>query len=311
VIRFGPAGFDYKDWVGPLYPKPLPSRFDRLAFLSDYFDTVEINSSFYGPPKPQTAAAWVERVGHNPRFRFTAKLWRRFTHEREQAWTDEEVDQARVGFGALAERGRLGAVLLQFPWSFKRTDSNEEWLHDVITAFGEFPLVLEVRHLSWAAADLRTTLLERGVGIVNIDQPLFTSSIKPGAQVTSATGYVRLHGRNYRDWFRDKAGRNERYDYLYSAQELEPWAERILEIEANPRTKETYVVTNNHHLGKAPANSLMLQSLVERRLVPAPELLVRAYAGVLAPFAKVSPSSGGRPRASVDPLAARSPERGP
>ncbi|HET9751613.1 MAG TPA: DUF72 domain-containing protein, partial [Myxococcales bacterium] len=85
MIRFGPAGWDYPDWAGKVYPKPRPRGFDPLRFIAGYFQTVEINSTFYRPPSPAVARAWSERVQERPDFRFTAKLWRRFTHERTVA----------------------------------------------------------------------------------------------------------------------------------------------------------------------------------------------------------------------------------
>ncbi len=112
VIRFGPAGFLYKDWEGVVYPAPRPKGFDHLAYIAGYFDTVEINSSFYGAPTSKTAASWVSRVDEFPDFRFTAKLWRRFTHERKTAWTKSDVSEVRKGFDVLKKGDKLGAVLL-------------------------------------------------------------------------------------------------------------------------------------------------------------------------------------------------------
>src|SRR6476469_7745749 len=131
TIRFGPAGFLYKDWQGIVYPEPKPAHFDQLRYIARFFDTVEINSSYYGPPLPRTTGAWVKRVEENTDFRFTAKLWKRFTHERTRAWTTAEVDQVKQGFDVLMDSGKLGAVLLQFPWSFKRNEQTKEWLGDV------------------------------------------------------------------------------------------------------------------------------------------------------------------------------------
>ena len=104
------------------------------------------------------------------------------------------------------------------------------WLGDVVSAFREFPLVVEIRHESWNVAHFYESLAEMGVGFVNIDQPLFRKSIKPSAAVTSAIGYVRVHGRNYKEWFRESANVRERYDYLYSPDELAPWASRVEQI---------------------------------------------------------------------------------
>jgi uncharacterized protein YecE (DUF72 family) len=275
----------YKDWEGIVYPRPKPRGFDQLRYIAEFFDTVEINSSYYGPPVARTASSWVQRVEDYKNFRFTAKLWKRFTHERAKAWTTAEVDQVRAGFDVLMDSGHLGAVLLQFPWSFKRTEENREWLGDVVRAFRQYPLVAEVRHSSWLVPDFLRSLGESGVGFVNIDQPLYHDSIGPTAHATAHVGYVRVHGRNYKDWFRDKAPVEQRYNYLYPAGELMPWAERAREIASDPATREVYVITNNHYKGKAVANALMLKSMVTGQRVPAPEGVVEAYGDVLADFA--------------------------
>ena len=286
MIRFGPAGWSYKDWAGIVYPAPKPSGFDPLQYLAGFFDTIEINSTFYHPARASSAKKWLDRIADNPEFRFTAKLWKRFTHEREEAWSPDDVGQVRAAFDPLLEADRLGAVLLQFPWSFRRTDENREWLDDVTHAFREFPLVLEVRHESWNIPEFYRELGERGIGFVNIDQPLFDNSIEPSARATASVGYIRVHGRNYGDWFRKGAAPEARYDYLYRAEELQPWAERAQEVAAESRTEDVYVVTNNHFQGKGITNALMLQSMVEGRKVPAPPGLFGEYGEVLEPFAE-------------------------
>lgn len=282
MIRFGVAGWDYQDWWGKVYPAERPRGFDPLAYLTRYFDTIEINSTFYRPATARSAAGWAKRAARNPDFKFTAKLWQRFTHQRETAWTADEVTLAQEGLKPLADAGRLGCVLAQFPWSFKRTDAAREWLDDVLRAFAAFPLAVEVRHSSWNVPEFYASLAERGVGAVNIDQPVFKHSIKPGAQVTAGLGYVRLHGRNYENWFRDDAEPHERYDYLYSANELEPWLERIHEVAA--RARETYVITNNHYAGQGATNAAMLRKLYGEGEVEVPPDLEASYRSVLKPL---------------------------
>jgi len=98
-----------------VYPKPKPRGFDELSYIAGFFDTVEINTSFYGPPRPEVSQAWVERVAANPVFRFTAKLWKGFTHDRNATAEDERL--FRNGMEPLIESGRLGSILVQFPWS--------------------------------------------------------------------------------------------------------------------------------------------------------------------------------------------------
>ncbi len=286
MIRFGPAGWDYKDWAGIVYPRPAPPGFDPLAYLARTFDTVEVNSTHYRPMPASVAQGWSERVHANPRFRFTAKLLRRFTHERETAFSADEVREVRAAFEALAESGRLGAVLLQFPWSFRNDEANREWLFDVASALEGLPRVVEVRHASWNVPELYEALAERGIGFVNIDQPLFRHSIRPSAIATSPVGYVRVHGRNFRDWFRKDAGRDARYDYLYGAEELWPWAARAQQLQ--DQASEIYVVTNNHFRGQSVANAAMLQSMVRGRKVEVPAPLLERYREVLAPFAEAA-----------------------
>jgi uncharacterized protein YecE (DUF72 family) len=289
-IRVGPAGWIYADWKGIVYPKPAPKGFDPLVYLAHYFDTIEINSSFYRPPRPETVRTWVERVRPHERFLFTGKLWRRFTHEREQLFTQAEVAEAGDPFKVLHDAGKLGAVLLQFPWSFRRTDANAS---GSTTSYGPevFPLVVEIRHESRNVPDFYTELAERRIGFVNIDQPLFKQSIKPSTIATAPVGYVRVHGRNYRDWFRKDAGPAARYDYLYSAEELKPWVKRVEEVAKS--TRETYVVTNNHYLGKGPTNALMFRSMLTKAKVPGPPDLFHTFATELESYAEpVSPPSG-------------------
>ena len=287
-IRFGPAGWDYPDWAGTVYPKPKPKKFDPLRYLADFFETIEINSTYYGPATAATARSWAGRVSHCPDFRFALKLWKRFTHERSTAFARDEVDAVRAGLDPIAEAGKLGAVLLQFPWSFRNQEANREWLRDVAEAFRAYPLVVEIRHESWNEPGFYAELAERGLGFVNVDQPLFHDSIRPSARATSSVGYVRVHGRNYRDWFRKAAGRDERYDYLYSAKELQPWAERTRELADDPNVAEVYVVNNNHFRGQAAANAAMLKSQVTGERVVVPPRLLETYPEVLAPFVRVS-----------------------
>ncbi len=275
MIHFGPAGWHYKDWAGIVYPDPKPKDFDPLAFLARYFTTIEINSTYYRPAAATTARKWVARVEGYPKFCFTAKLWKRFTHERGTAWSASEAREVRAGMDPLHEAGKLGAVLLQFPWSFRRTDENREWLDDLSRTFSRYPLVLEVRHESWNTPEFYQELAERSIGFVNIDQPLFHKSIRPSATVTSRVGYIRVHGRNYKEWFRKNAGVEARYDYLYSKKELEPWAERAKEDASE--ASDTYVVTNNHYKGQAAANALMLKALVEKKPASSPPELFEHF----------------------------------
>jgi uncharacterized protein YecE (DUF72 family) len=283
-IHVGTAGWSYADWEGVLYPKPHPRGFDPLEYLSRYVDVVEVNSTFYRPVDADVARRWIDRVADAPHFSFTAKLFRRFTHERGTAFTRSEVAEVVRGFQPLHNAGKLGAVLLQFPWSFRRNDDNRIWLDDVTRAFDEFPLVVEVRHESWSVPEFYEELAERSIGFVNIDQPLFKNSIKPSATATAPVGYVRIHGRNYHEWFRKDAGVEARYDYLYPPSELQPWAERTAQV-AEAGADEVYTIANNHYRAQAAVNAIQLKSMIVDEPVPAPDTLYAAYEDELAPWA--------------------------
>lgn len=287
MTRIGPAGWAYKDWWGIVYPSPKPRGFHELTLLSAYFDTIEINVSFYRPITAKTAVAWLDKIQQNTNFRFTAKLWRGFTHDRNATEADE--CEFKTGLVPLLEADRLGPLLLQFPWSFRNTPENRDYVSRLRARFFEYPLVLEVRHASWSEPGVLDLLEQLDLGLCNIDQPLFKRSLKPSGLATSAIGYVRLHGRNYKSWFTENKHVGERYDYLYSVTELEPWLNRIKAVEHG--TKDTYVVTNNHYLGKAVVNGLEISSILKGKPVSAPPSLVEHYPE-LQEFTNREPDSG-------------------
>jgi uncharacterized protein YecE (DUF72 family) len=274
-LYVGPAGWSYPDWKKILYPDPRPKDFHEATFLSEFFDTIEINTSFYHPMQPAHAEQWIERISANPRFLFTAKLWRKFTHE--DSTTDVDVAIASDGLNVLQRANRLGAVLLQFPFSFHHTPETLNRLKKLLDQFQSFPLVVEVRHASWAKKEFYEFLHQRGVGFCNIDQPVIGRSIKPSERVTSPIGYIRLHGRRYDTWFTDDPASppSERYNYLYSEAELEPWAERIEHVSES--AGKTFVVTNNHFQAKGIVNALQLMNLLTGAKVKIPEPLRSHY----------------------------------
>jgi uncharacterized protein YecE (DUF72 family) len=257
-----------------VYPARPGSKFDPLEYLASYFDTIEINSSFYRPPAASSSKAWAKRVTHNRNFKFTAKLYQRFTHDRGQA-TAEDEKIFREGIDPLVEAGKFGALLLQFPWSFRNTEEERDYLSGLLDRFRDYPLVVELRHASWNEPAVYQSFERRGVGFCNIDQPLFARSIKPSSRTTSRVGYVRLHGRNYENWFRANAAPHDRYNYLYSLDELEPWVDKIKKV--STESEETYVVTNNHFRGKGVVNAIEIKAMLEGEKVPGPSLLGEEY----------------------------------
>ncbi|MFQ5695445.1 MAG: DUF72 domain-containing protein [Terriglobia bacterium] len=274
-IRVGPAGWSYADWAGIVYPARRPRGFHEASYLADYFDTIEMNVTFYRPVAAETARQWLARVAHNPRFLFTAKLWQVFTHEGELTAGNERA--FRPAMETLRDEGKLGALLAQFPFSFKNSPDNRAYLERLAERFRDFPLVIEVRHASWNQLEFCDWLTERSIGFCNIDQPVIGRSLKPTEHATAPVGYVRLHGRNYQEWFseREESTGAERYNYLYSSEELEPWAERIESVAENSQL--TFVITNNHFRGQAVTNALQLIYRFKQQPVKVPPPLLRHY----------------------------------
>ena len=284
-ILVGTAGWSYKDWEGIVYPAQMKKSQHPVEYMARYFDMLEINTSFYGHIKPEWGKLWCRNARRvNPDFVFTAKLNRAFTHspiavvESTSADTirgnanDESL--AKVGLDSIAEENMLGAVLMQFPISFKNTNPNRDYLDALLNKFAQYPLVIEVRHNSWTNEGTLRYFAQKGVAFCNIDQPLLGKAIVPTDLVTSPVGYVRLHGRNYDQWFDSDSGA-DRYNYLYTAPELEAWTNRISTIAG--KAQKTFVVTNNHFEGKAAVNALQIKSMLTAMPVRVPPTLRNRY----------------------------------
>jgi uncharacterized protein YecE (DUF72 family) len=310
-IRVGTAGWSYKDWEGIFYPSGMQRRkMHPLEYLARFFDTTEINTSFYGPLRPELAKLWCRKVAAvNPGFLFSAKLYRAFTHSPIPVMeptsaatirpTDEDEVRTREGLDALAGEKRLGALLIQFPVSFKNTPLNREYLDRLLRQFIEYPRVVEVRDSSWNNAETLAEFTQKNVAFCNIDQPVIGKSLAPTEHVTAPLGYVRLHGRNYAEWF-DSDNRNDRYNYLYKEKELEDWKGRIENVAEKALT--TYVITNNHFESKAGVNALELKAMVTGKRVSAPPTLIQKYPE-LRRFADPAEDSGANPSAQLPLLA--------
>jgi uncharacterized protein YecE (DUF72 family) len=271
----GTAGWSYDDWQGVVYPEKKGRGFHPLVFLAQYVNIVEINSTFYRPPVIQISLSWIKKVENYPDFLFAVKLHQVFTHKRKDL-SQRDVDNFKLGIEPLRVRERLASILIQFPWSFANTVPNNEYLLNLFKSFSDYPLALEVRHSSWNTPDFYKLLSEYKVCFCNIDQPLFRNSIKPSSISTNSEfSYVRLHGRNYKSWFKQDAGRDERYNYLYTKEELQDWIKRIKDL--GNQSSKVYVITNNHYRGQALANALQIKNLITGEKLDIPPLLVEQY----------------------------------
>ena len=272
-LYLGPAGWDYADWQGVVYPPGVKGA-GRLAFLATLFNAVEINVTFYRPIATKDADRWLTAVAARPDFRFTAKLWQVFTHERRLDAT--ELAQFRAGLEPLLAAGRLGVLLAQFPYSFHNTEENRHYLVQIKSVLPDFPLAVEVRHRSWQQRAVRDFLADAGLDFVNIDQPLVSYPMGATRWVTGTKGYLRCHGRRQDAWFEFGEDRAARYDYLYGPEELADLAGRAREL--MEKAQETYVVFNNHPVGQAVANGLeLLHILKPDYRPPLPPALMAAF----------------------------------
>jgi uncharacterized protein YecE (DUF72 family) len=286
-LRIGTSGWSYPTgkgtWNGIFYPATRAKRdgtagFDELRFYARHFDTVEVNTTFYGQPRRDVSESWAARTPAG--FEFSLKLYQKFTHPRMfrdaarksapdsdgglldllAEVTQSDIDEFRRGIEPIASRGKLGALLAQFPPSFKDAPASRDYLLRLLEWFSDYPIAVELRHRSWsdAIADTLALLGAFGAAFVQIDEPKFRLSIRQN-YLPNVKGfyYMRLHGRNAAQWWRhDKS--EDRYNYLYSAEELREFSD--IAGAAKTLVKKSYLYANNHFAAKAVTNAVMLKA---------------------------------------------------
>ncbi len=253
-IFTGTSGYSFQDWVGPFYP-PGTRPEGMLEHYARCFDAVEINSTYYRLPHPRTFESAVRRTPSG--FRFAVKLPGDITHSRGTG-----LQTMPVYLGAIApleDAGRFAGTLAQFPWSFRDTRENRDYIRSVREAHGERPLLVEFRHDSWARRETFTLLDEIGAGFCAVDEPRLRGLFPPLVRPTGPTGYVRFHGRNAENWWAGDS--KSRYDYLYSDEELGEWLDAIRKLAE--RSADTYIFFNNCHGGQAAGNATMMRERLD------------------------------------------------
>ncbi|RMH78314.1 MAG: DUF72 domain-containing protein [Calditrichaeota bacterium] len=255
--RIGTSGYSYKDWEGVFYPPGLPNG-QKLDFYAQHFDTVEINSTYYSIPN---AAVFYHLQRKTPEdFEFIVKTHRETTHGRENS--AQAMQELLEALKPLIEADKLKGLLAQFPYSFKNTPANRDYLLHTKELAGEIPLFVEFRNWTWNRPEVFEFLQAHGLGYVNVDQPRLRGLLPPQNIATTDLAYVRFHGRNRADWWE---GTNEtRYNYLYSEQELNEWLRPLVDLIR--RSRKTYIFFNNHPQGKAVQNARMLKTMLARQL---------------------------------------------
>jgi uncharacterized protein YecE (DUF72 family) len=289
--RIGTSGWSYPSgkgtWNRIFYPSAGrgKGKFDQLAFYAEHFDTVEINSSFYRVPTVETTKDWATRTPRG--FEFSLKLYQKFTHPEmfqkasgKDPWDlgGKDVDEMRRALEPLAAAGKLGALLAQFPASFKNEPDARGYLEWLLDQFRDYQVAVELRHRTWSDDPVETLAL---LGAANaawtqIDEPKFRLSIRQDLQPNiGAFYYLRLHGRNAKNWWKHEKS-EDRYNYLYTTGELEPIAEAVQD--AARKVRKSYLYANNHFSAKSVANAAILKHKLGQELPGEyPEEFVERY----------------------------------
>lgn len=262
MIHVGTCGYSYADWKGPFYPPDIrPAA--MLEFYARTFTAVEIDSTYYRVPGQATFASMAARAPQG--FRFCVKLPGSATHvpDAQTRAVHPDVALLRRNIEPLVGAGRFAAALMQFPNGFHPTAAAREHIAALRDALPDLALAAEFRNREWQTNETLTLLRELGIGWVNVDMPQYDSLMRPSADVTAPIAYVRFHGRNYRTWW--KGSNVTRYDYEYTADELGPWADRLIEISTNPDVREVLGFFNNHARGQAAHNARLFEDMLRER----------------------------------------------
>lgn len=257
-LLVGTSGFSYPDWRGPFYPENLPKA-AMLSYYANFFSQVELDFTYYQMPGKRSIEGLERKTPKD--FLFCVKAHKSMTHEffRDRARDRENFRYFVEALEPFLLNGKLGCILTQFPWGFKYNSANLEYLEFVREELVGLPVVVEFRNIEWLRKEVFYLLHEKEFGYCCVDEPKLKGLLPPLALATSNLGYVRFHGRNAAKWWRpDEPG--ERYNYLYSREELLEWAPRIRKLVG--KTESTFVLMNNCHAGHAVINARMLQEIL-------------------------------------------------
>jgi len=255
TVFVGTAGFSYADWKGPFYATDTRPA-EMLEEYAKQFPVVEINSTYYAIPEPGRMNAMASRTPAH--FQFNVKANREMTHEIGDGAT--VFEEFRRAIRPLEDHGKLGCVLAQFPWGFKRTVKNEQYLEVVSHRMKGIDTVVEFRNSEWETDETLDLLSSAGLGYCCVDEPRLKGLMSPRVAITSPVAYVRMHGRNYDNWWAEGRESYERYDYLYTEEELAEWLPNVERM--SDAADRVYVIFNNHYKGQAPANARTFETML-------------------------------------------------
>ncbi len=254
MIHIGTSGFSYDDWIGHFYPEGTRKP-DMLRYYAQHFRAVEVNYTYYRMPTATTLGQMAAKTPAG--FQFVIKANSLMTHERE---TEPAIyEQFCSALEPLIESGKFGCILAQFPYSFRPSPRSAEYIGFLREQIPELPMVVEFRNRGWARRETLDILTEHNLGYCCVDEPNLRGLMPRAAAAVSDIGYVRFHGRNAEQWW-DHEEAWQRYDYMYSEDELREWVEKVQGIEK--KTYRTYVFFNNHYQGKAAMNASLFDQLL-------------------------------------------------
>jgi len=250
----GTSGYSYKDWEGEFYPVGINSN-QYLQYYNKFFNTVEINSTYYSLPSPFLFLNMKKKV--NSDFLFSVKAYHQITHERN---ADDSIYESFLkALDPIIESNNLGVILFQFPYSFNFNKNNFDYLKKIKEKFKDIKITYEFRNINWLNDKVIKLLTELDIGFCNVDEPKFAKLLPQTNILTSDIFYLRFHGRNYAKWWSsDEAF--ERYDYMYKQEELEEWIPKIKE--ASLKAKKMLIYFNNHYKAKSVKSANLLINLL-------------------------------------------------
>lgn len=269
VVRLGTCSWADEGLIRSWYPRGVSTAKARLAYYAERFDTVEVDSTYYHLPDPAVTGRWAQRTP--PEFTFHVKAHATMTHH-------EPADQAqafaafRASLEPLELSGKLRGILLQYHPRFVKSGEAKAELERVRALLDPLVPLVEFRHRSWLEEDERAdtfAFLERnGLAYVSVDAPRTRASnvLPPVAAATHPVAYVRFHGRNARTWNIRAEKSWQRFDWMYSEEELAEWVAELGRLSSE--ADEVYALFNNNRDDFAPRSARILRTLLDGAGVP-------------------------------------------
>lgn len=282
-LYVGTAGWSYKDWIGSFYPKAQSTDFNWLEYYSQFFNCVEVNASYYTYIDPKVVKSWLQHTTDKNDFLFTIKLHQDFTHKK--SFAKENTKAVKLVLDQLAGEGKLGGLLMQFPYSFSLDKESADHVKNLIDTFSDYEKFIEVRHKSWFIKRFFNFVKQNNSSLCTIDQPVMGQAVEFEPITVGDNLYLRFHGRNEEAWSKSIKNfgkkqtykeQSSRYDYLYSPGELIEIDQKLKEV--IDTVNKVIVIMNNHPHGNAVANALELLHLLNDKMkVNIPEYTLKAY----------------------------------